>query len=127
MKDVPNPKHLHFHHKGTTSAALPHSRRPPRHKPGEKFLKGPVPLRWLTRAARLPGRSLHLGTALWYLAGLHRARTVSLPNSVLAQFGVDRHAKYRALNWLEGDALVIVERHPSRNPVVTLLEAVKVQ
>ncbi len=127
MKDVPDPKHLLYLHKNTTSAALPRTSRLPHHKPGEKFLKGPVPLRWLTRAARLPGRSLHLGIALWYLAGLHRARTVSLPNRVLAQFGVDRHAKYRALNWLERDALVIVERHPGRNPVVTLLEAVKVQ
>jgi len=127
MKDVPDPKLLIYHLKSNTGTKLPRTSRLLHHKPGEKFLKGPVPLRWLTQAARLRGRSLDLGVALWFLAGLHRARTVSLPNSVLAQFGVGRHAKYRALNWLEQDALVIVERRPGRNPVVTLLEAVKVQ
>ena len=34
--------------------------KPPRHKQGEKFLKGPVPLKWLERAACLPGKALHL-------------------------------------------------------------------
>ena len=40
---------------------------------GEHFLKGPVPLRWLVSAARLPGKSLHAGIALWYVAGLTRS------------------------------------------------------
>src|SRR3954452_4212832 len=32
----------------------------------ERFLHGPVPLPWLEAAARLPGKSLHTGVALWY-------------------------------------------------------------
>ena len=125
MSYVPlDPARLRYHRKG--KPGLSHPKKPPRHRGGEKFLKGPVPLPWLARAARLPGRSLDLGVALWFLAGLKRTRMVSLSNSVLAQFGVDRYAKYRALNWLERDGLVVVERHPGRNPVVTLLEAVKV-
>ena len=121
MKDIPDPKHLLYHHKSTTSVALPRTSRLPRHKPGEKFLKGPVPLRWLTLAARLPGRSLHIGVVLWFLAGLQRDSRVALSSNLLAEFGVDRHAKYRALIWLEGDGLVTVKRHGGRNPVVTIL------
>jgi hypothetical protein len=49
----------------------------PRHKPGEKFLKGPVPLPWLASTAQLPGKSLHLGIVLWFLTGLKNARAVS--------------------------------------------------
>ena len=93
----------------------------PRHKPGEKFLKGPVPLNWLAGAGRLPGKSLHVGVALWFLTGVHRTRTVALPNGILALLGVDRHAKYRALNYLEQAGLIEREHHDGRSPVVTLL------
>lgn len=96
--------------------------RPPRHAKGEGFLKGPVPLAWLEAAARLPGRSLHAGLALWYAAGLMRSATVTLSNISGVRFGLDRNAKYRALEWLEGAGLVKVERKLGRAPVVTILQ-----
>lgn len=96
--------------------------RPPRHAKGEGFLKGPVPLAWLELAARLPGRSLHAGLALWYAAGLTRSATVPLSNISGVRFGLDRNAKYRALEWLEGAGLVKVERKLGRAPVVTILQ-----
>lgn len=95
----------------------------PRHKPGEKFLKGPVPLDWLARAGQLPGKSLHVGIALWFLAGIRRTSSVALPNGILKLFGVDRHAKYRALNWLEQDGLIEQKRHDGCSPIVILLSA----
>lgn len=95
--------------------------RPPRHVKGEGFLKGPVPLAWLEAAARLPGRSLHAGLALWYAAGLTRSATVALSNISGVRFGLDRNAKYRALEWLEGAGLVKVERMLGRAPVVTIV------
>jgi hypothetical protein len=88
---------------------------------GEHFLKGPVPLRWLEAAARLPGKSLHTGVALWYVAGLTRSPSVPLSNIAGDRFGLDRNAKYRALAWLEGAGLVRVERKLGRAPVVTIL------
>lgn len=97
--------------------------KPPRHKPGEKFLKGPVPLLWLQQAALSPGKSLSVGIVLWYLAGIKKTPTVSLPNTLLQRFGVGRTAKYRALDWLEEARLVAVKRHPGCNPLVTLLDA----
>ena len=33
------------------------------------YLKGPIPLDWLSTAARLPGKSLHVGIALWFMGG----------------------------------------------------------
>jgi hypothetical protein len=35
----------------------------------ERFLHGPVPLPWFKAAARLPGRSLHVGMVLWDFQG----------------------------------------------------------
>ena len=98
------------------------SQKPPRHKSGEQFLKGPVPLRWLCLAAKQPGKALHVGVALWYLAGMRRKRTVPLTNVVLGKFGVDRSAKLRGLRSLEAVGLISVHRKPNRNPEVTIVE-----
>jgi len=95
--------------------------QPPRHKSGERFLKGPIPLPWLEEAARLPGKSLHAGVALWYAAGLTKSASVPLSNIAGLHFGLDRNAKYRALSWLEGAGLVRVERKLGRAPIVTIL------
>jgi len=89
---------------------------------GGWFVKGPLPLSWLTKAARLQGKVLHVGIALWFLVGLKRSRRVRLPQSTLKIFGVSRQASYRALRRLEKNGLVLVERHPGRLPIVTLLE-----
>lgn len=98
------------------------SQKPPRHKAGEQFLKGPIPLRWLCSAARQPGKALHVGIALWFLAGMKRNRTVTLTNVLLGRFGVDRSAKSRGLRSLEVVGLVSIHRKPNRNPQVTILD-----
>ena len=95
--------------------------KPARPRKGEYFLKGPVPLPWLETAARLPGKSLHAGIALWYAAGLMRSASVPLSNISGVRFGLDRNAKYRALGWLESAGLIAVERKLGRAPVVTIL------
>ena len=75
----------------------------------------------------LPGRAMHVTVALWFLAGLHRSRTVRLSNDVLMALHVDRHAKYRALAQLERAGLVSIERRRGVSPMVTLLAIAPVQ
>ncbi len=104
------------------SRVNPPSQKPPRHKQGEKFLKGPIPWKWLAQAARLRGRAIQVAIALWFLVGVTRGRTVGLSGSVLEDLGVDRHAKYRGLAALEKAGLVKVSRHPGRNSMVTILD-----
>jgi hypothetical protein len=87
---------------------------------GKMFIKGPIPLGWITKAAGVEGKTLHVAIALWFLAGLKRSRTVALSQSALRLFGVSRQAGYRALFRLEGAGLVSVERHQGRNPIVTI-------
>ena len=93
---------------------------PPKHKPGEKFLKGPIPLEWLCMAARQPGKSLHVAVAIWFLAGITYKKTITLQGTILRALGVSRHAAYRALQALEKAGLVTAKRHPGRFPVVTI-------
>jgi hypothetical protein len=97
-------------------------KRPPRHRPGQWFLRGPVPWTWLEAAARLPGKALPLGLCLWREVGRHRCRTVRLCLRNLTM-GIDRHTARRALRALESAGLVAVARKPGRGVEVTLLEA----
>jgi hypothetical protein len=102
---------------------LPREKKtPPRHKTGEKFLKGPIPLNWLSCAAQLQGKSLQVGLSLWFLAGLTNSRTIKLSQSSLSDFGVNRHCKYRALKWLEEANLITMTNGAGQSPSVTLID-----
>jgi hypothetical protein len=94
----------------------------PHHHPGEKFLKGPIPLRWLTRATNLPGKAVHVALALWFQAGVEGSATIKLNLSRLQAFGVERSAASRALVMLAMRGLVSVSQRPGCAPIVTILE-----
>lgn len=94
--------------------------RLPRPQDGRHFLKGPIPLDWLEIASRLPGRSLHVGIALWFLGGMHKSRVIPLSNHTSRRFGLDRNSKYRGLDWLEQAGLISVKRTSGCAPIVTI-------
>jgi hypothetical protein len=85
-----------------------------------RFLRGPVPWEWVVAAASLPGKALIVGLCLWRLAGAIRSSTITLGNSELEPFGIDRATKCRALAALERAGLITVAREPGRFPKVTL-------
>jgi len=86
-----------------------------------RFLRGPIPWTWLVEAAKLPGRTLHLGIALWHLEGFQQTGTVKLKPSLCRELGMDRHASYRALRELERAGLILVVRKPGAAAMVTLI------
>lgn len=87
----------------------------------EPFVKGPIPLRWLRSAARIRGKSLAVGIALWYKAGLCKTKTVKATGRLWETFGIERKSLYPALRRLQKAGLISVEQHPGRNPLVTIL------
>jgi len=95
----------------------------PHHKPGELFLKGPIPWRWLEVAAKLPGRALAVALVLWHLVGLRKCRMVRLSPSKTRSLGLSSRVSRRGLKALEGASLVSVDRHRGRGPDVTVLDA----
>jgi hypothetical protein len=99
----------------------PRPRKPPRHRPGERFLKGPIPWQWLETTARLPGKALALALHLWQQAGWRRRRTVPVCLSRIG-LGVSRYAARRALQALEVAGLVSVDRRTGHGLAVTLLD-----
>ena len=116
-----DPKRLKFKKNKTTQLPKPKN-RPPANKPGEKFLKGPIPWKWIVPAARQPGKALHVAIALWFLAGILKSRQIRLNNILLRTLGVTRYAKHRGLLSLEKTGLVSVEQLRGKSPIVTLLD-----
>jgi hypothetical protein len=96
--------------------------KPPRHRPGEPFLRGPIPWRWLTLAARLRGSALHVGLTLWRESGIRKNRTLPFCLSHLAPMGLGVQAARRGLRALELARLVTVERSIGCGLKVTLQE-----
>jgi hypothetical protein len=96
------------------------SNRLPRHKAGERFLRGPIPWRWLETAGRLPGKALHVAIALWLLASIKKTRTIRWEPSTAEAWHLNYQAFYRGLAALEGAGLVSVQRHRGRCPIVSI-------
>ena len=101
---------------------VPGKQNPIIHKPSKRFLKGPIPWTWLTKASCLSGKALNIGVVIWFLAGIKRTHTIELSSKQLREFGVTRFAKGRGLRQLELHGLVSVQRHKGHNPVVTILQ-----
>jgi len=121
MSTLPNPERLRFA-SSTRPTTVSGETSPLRHKQHEKFLKGPIPLNWIEKAARQPGKALHIGIELWFWSGVKRCRRIALTMSRLSRLGVSRYSAYRALAALERVGLVSVIRHSGRKPVVTILD-----
>jgi hypothetical protein len=118
-----DPENLRWHGATTTGSSCSGGKpkKPPRHRPGEWFLKGPIPWSWLEAAARLPGKALALSLCLWREAGRRRRGTVKLCLSRI-DLGVSRQAARRALRSLETASLVSVARLRGRGLDITLLD-----
>jgi DNA-binding MarR family transcriptional regulator len=105
--------------RGGAPRRTPHSPRQRRYY----FLRGPISWAWLTAAARLPGKTLHVAIVLWFWVGRTNSRRVSISLSAIAQqFCFDRSSASRGLQQLARAGLVSVEPAPGRKHAVTIID-----
>ena len=97
------------------------SKRLPRHRGKELFLKGPIPWNWIEAAASLPGKTLAVGLALWQESGFRRNREVAITLNRLARLSMDPQTARRAIRQLEAAELIAISRSPGRVLWVRLL------
>ncbi len=76
---------------------------------------------WLNAAARLPGKTLNVGIAIWWLAGMSKTTSFKLTRKALDQLGVSRDAASDGLRRLEEDGLILVKRLPGQRSTVEIL------
>ncbi len=86
-----------------------------------RFVKGPIPLTWISKAACLPGKALNAGLACWYQMGLNRSPSFKLSNVLARQFGLDKDSKARALRQLENAGLIRCQRTIGRSVEIEML------
>jgi DNA-binding transcriptional ArsR family regulator len=88
---------------------------------GRKFLRGPLSIEWLARAADLGGAALAVGLECWYRAGLARSAAFRLNLSRLAVApALARSSARRGLRRLEQAGLVSVARPAGQRVLVSL-------
>lgn len=92
-----------------------------KYKKTKYFIKGPIDWDWICATAKCNGRALEVAIVLHFLSGLKKSKTIKLPNKIMSQMGVDRHAKSRALKKLENEGLIKVNRQQGQAPIITIL------
>ncbi len=93
----------------------------PKPQEGERFIKGPLPLDWMRKAAECGGRGTEVGLLLWYAAGWQKRNPIKLSQSVVRQLPVHQKTCRRVISNMEQLGLIAVDRHKGRSPLVTLL------
>ena len=88
----------------------------------EPFLRGPIPLGWVTAAASLPGKTINVALALWWRHGMAQGKPFKLTQTALTALNVERDAESRGIARLEQAGLIHVERKPGQRPLISLLD-----
>ncbi len=87
------------------------------------FLRGPIPLDWLSQAAALPGKTINVAIALWWRHGMAKGKPFKLTQASLDYMSVERGAASAGLQRLEAAGLIKVERRPGQRPTIAILIA----
>ena len=85
------------------------------------FLRGPIPLEWLSRATVLSGKTLNVAIALWWLHGMSNGKPFKLTRIALKYLSVGRDAASDGLVRLEQAGLIHVERKKGQRPVISIV------
>lgn len=89
-----------------------------------QFLRGPISMAWLERAAKLKGKApLAIALVLQFESGRqNEAKSVKLTNDLAKKLNVSRKSKYTALKALEEAGLISVKQEIKKSPIVTILD-----
>jgi len=91
------------------------------HPKGEAFLKGPIPLSWIHKAAGLPGKALNVALAIRWLSDMNFGGAVKISKKAMEHFGFSNDACSDALKRLESAGMISVQRLPGQKPIVKII------
>lgn len=96
-------------------------KRPPRHRPGDPFIKGPIPYAWIASACRLPGSGLHVAMACRFLCSRYRGPNRWGLDAITRGLRISEQSARRGLHGAELAGLLTVEREPGCKLAVSVL------
>ena len=85
------------------------------------FLRGPIPLPWLQRAASLPGKAYTLGSILWWFKGMNPTKPIKVTTKSLRNFSLSESAYLDGLKRLEEAGLVSVTRNKGQRALIEII------
>jgi hypothetical protein len=97
-------------------------RRPPRHRAGDPFIKGPIPCGWIASACRLPGAGLRVAMACRFLCCRFKRRNRWGPSKIASGLRISENSARRGLRSAELAGLVSVSRESGCKLEVSILD-----
>src|ERR1043166_1065444 len=86
------------------------------------FIKGPIPLNWVFKAGKLPGKALAIGMLLHFESGLNRSKIVRFRPQLAGRFGFHRDTAKRAIRQLQKAKLIQVTHTPGQCLTIELVD-----
>ncbi len=97
-------------------------RRPPRHRSGDPFIKGPIPYAWIASASRLPGAGLRVAMACRFLCCRFRRPNRWGLGAIARGLEISSDSARRGLHAAELAGLLAVKREPGCKLAVAVLD-----
>jgi len=85
------------------------------------FIKGPIPMDWISAAAKLPGKAIHVALALYWMGGMNPQKRFKITRRALDLFNVSDDAYRDALLRMEAANLIRVSRSPGQRAQVEIV------
>jgi hypothetical protein len=98
----------------------PAGRRPPRHQPGDPFIRGPIPYGWIASACRLPGSGLRVVMSYRFLCSRFRRENRWDLDKIARGLRLSLRPVQLGLNAAELAGLLSVSRMPGRKLAVSV-------
>lgn len=85
------------------------------------FIKGPIPMDWISTAAKLPGKAIQVALALYWMGGMNPQKQFKITRRALVLFNVSDDAYRDALLRMEAAKLIKVSRCPGQRALVEIV------
>ena len=85
------------------------------------FIKGPIPLEWISTAENLPGKAINVALALYWMGGMNPQKRFKITRRALGLFNVSDDAYRDALLRMEAAKLIRVSRSPGQRALVEIV------
>lgn len=86
------------------------------------FIKGPIPLPWLTKANRLGGSTGTIAVVLWFYDGMSKGQPFKVGWRLDYVSGVSRQARQRSLKKLADAGLIHLNLRQCAFPMVSIIK-----
>jgi hypothetical protein len=86
------------------------------------FIKGPIPLWWLTIANRLGGCTTAVAMLLWFYDGIYEGQSFQLTWRLDDVTGISRQSRQKALKKLEAAGLIELNIRHGSYPIVMIIK-----